>query len=292
MPASTSTRQKQYVKICPQCNGSKWQFDQRTQSAQPCARCQGTGLVPSGFPVPFHYPFNLTVTQTVTGTQPTQTTPGAPTSALQTGVNPCVVKLANEANFEWIFTMGEAYSPIVTGSANKYLQLLLTDISVPFQFSSGPINFNQFCGTAQLPFPELEPYEFGAQTQLQLQGYPVNQTSNILVFGTGNGSTTTFTGTLNGPVLPGSLTVTDPTGTITGTDNGNGVITGTGITGTINYTSGALSVTYSAAPATGANPTATYTMGCAVINAQVNLWGFLYVQKGGLGAQPSDLPNR
>lgn len=51
-------------------------------------------------------------------------------------------------------------------------------------------------------------------------------------------------------VIPGSVVIT--AGAVTGTDNGVGVITGTGIsTGTINYTTGACTVTFSTAPAVG-----------------------------------------
>lgn len=70
--------------------------------------------------------------------------------------------------------------------------------------------------------------------------------------GTGNGSQTTFTGTLptsNGPLYPNSLFVV--AGGVTGSDNGSGTITGNGLSGTINYNSGAISVTYNVAPANG-----------------------------------------
>jgi len=70
-----------------------------------------------------------------------------------------------------------------------------------------------------------------------------------LVIGTGNGTTTSFTGTLTVPVSPGSVQVI--AGAVTGKDNGAGAITGVGIAGTINYGTGAISVTYSTAPATG-----------------------------------------
>jgi hypothetical protein len=66
--------------------------------------------------------------------------------------------------------------------------------------------------------------------------------------GTGDGSTVTFATTLVHPLVVGiSLAVT--AGAVTGTDDGTGTITGTGITGTINYTTGAISVTFDTAPA-------------------------------------------
>ena len=71
--------------------------------------------------------------------------------------------------------------------------------------------------------------------------------------GTGNGSQVTFTGTLAPiPIYPSSVFVQDTTSGITALDNGNGTLSGTGITsGTINYDTGAISVTFSAAPAAG-----------------------------------------
>jgi hypothetical protein len=68
--------------------------------------------------------------------------------------------------------------------------------------------------------------------------------------GTGNGSTTTFTGTLpNGPIA--SLSVEVQAGSVIGKDDGCGRIIGTGISGTINYETGEISITFSSAPANG-----------------------------------------
>ncbi|MFW9872318.1 MAG: hypothetical protein ACFFG0_04380 [Candidatus Thorarchaeota archaeon] len=68
---------------------------------------------------------------------------------------------------------------------------------------------------------------------------------------TGDGSTVTFTGTLgNTPLKAGKLVVTDNTETFT--DNSDGTLTGdAGGSGTISYTSGAVSVTFNAAPTDG-----------------------------------------
>jgi len=77
--------------------------------------------------------------------------------------------------------------------------------------------------------------------------------------GTGDDATTTFNATLaKTPVIPGSVSVTD--GTETFTDNGDGTLTGSaGGSGTVNYTTGALSVTFNAAPSNGASITADYS---------------------------------
>lgn len=74
--------------------------------------------------------------------------------------------------------------------------------------------------------------------------------------GTGNGTNTSFNGTLAWtPVVPSTVTITDGTQIIT--DDGNGGLTGDG-SGTINYETGAVAVTFNAAPANGANVTVTY----------------------------------
>lgn len=88
------------------------------------------------------------------------------------------------------------------------------------------------------------------------------------VVGTGDGSTT-FTSTLDfTPVRQTTLRVTATVTSagvdkaLVGVDNGAGAITGTvdtiTVTGTINYVTGEVSLTYSSAPKTGTNITADY----------------------------------
>jgi len=75
--------------------------------------------------------------------------------------------------------------------------------------------------------------------------------------GTGDGSKTSFTATLQyKPVIPGTLTVI--AGTVVGKDDGSGNIKGDGITGTINYSTGQITVEFSSAPASGTAIRATY----------------------------------
>ena len=75
--------------------------------------------------------------------------------------------------------------------------------------------------------------------------------------GTGDGTTTDFSGTLTHyPVDKSTISITDGTQTVT--DDGSGAFTGDG-TGTINYTTGVYSVSFTSAPASAAAITADYT---------------------------------
>lgn len=76
--------------------------------------------------------------------------------------------------------------------------------------------------------------------------------------GEGDAAETSFSGTLlRTTVYEGSLTIV--AGAITATDQGDGTLAGTGITsGTINYTTGAWTLVFAAAPASGAQIMATY----------------------------------
>lgn len=80
--------------------------------------------------------------------------------------------------------------------------------------------------------------------------------------GTGNASTTVFTGANSGNVAwtpVRASTVKVVAGAVSGADDGAGNITGVGISaGTINYVTGALSVTFSVAPASGVAVLTTY----------------------------------
>jgi hypothetical protein len=67
----------------------------------------------------------------------------------------------------------------------------------------------------------------------------------------GDASNTVFTGTaLNTPIKAGTFKI--QVGAVVGVDDGLEVITGTGISGTVSYSSGAISITFAAAPAAGA----------------------------------------
>ncbi len=78
-----------------------------------------------------------------------------------------------------------------------------------------------------------------------------------------NGILVTFTLAGTGPIARGSVTVNGSNPVVVGTDNGLGLIgsiTGTGIvSGTVNYTTGAISVTFTVAPVNLSTVTFTYS---------------------------------
>jgi len=81
------------------------------------------------------------------------------------------------------------------------------------------------------------------------------------IIGTGDGATLTFSATLaNPPVAAGSVVISYTIGgtAYTATDNGLGTITGTDLSGTINYTTGEVSLTFTVAPDAATDITADY----------------------------------
>jgi len=88
------------------------------------------------------------------------------------------------------------------------------------------------------------------------------QAVNILTkrttsIGTGDGSATSFSGTLsNTPIRPTSVTV--QAGDVKGVDDGSGNIVGSGVSGTVNYSTGDISVSFDTAPGSGVDISVTY----------------------------------
>jgi len=110
-----------------------------------------------------------------------------------------------------------------------------------------PTDFTNFVPAATIDRRELifyqEPDKFYAENP-----------ENVSRFSTwtGDGSTTTFTNTFTGnvPILAGSVVVDDTVEVFS--DDGAGVLTGdAGGTGTVSYTTGAISVTFNTAPTDG-----------------------------------------
>jgi hypothetical protein len=66
------------------------------------------------------------------------------------------LQVQQDADFEWVFTVGTSTSPL--GDVN------VQDGSTGRNLMSAPVNFANFFGTAQLPFPLVEPYIIARST--------------------------------------------------------------------------------------------------------------------------------
>lgn len=78
------------------------------------------------------------------------------------------------------------------------------------------------------------------------------------VVGSGDGTKTVFTATTSKTPVASGRVVIKKAGTSVATDDGNGAISGTGVSGTVNYKSGQISVTFTAAPTNGQAITVDY----------------------------------
>ena len=90
-------------------------------------------------------------------------------------------------------------------------------------------------------------------------GYASNYVEGEVV-GTGDGATTTFSATLaQKPVRSQTVKITlEGSTTVFGQDDGKGNIIGAGVSGTINYTTGEISLTFTTAPESGKKIYASY----------------------------------
>lgn len=98
-------------------------------------------------------------------------------------------------------------------------------------------------------------------SNLSIAGYEGNNYTGEVVdgetVGEGDGTQQSFSGNLNYlPITPGSVVITAET--VVAKDNGEGVLSGTGVTGTIDYNTGAYTLTYTTAPADEAPIEAVY----------------------------------
>ena len=122
---------------CPSCKGYGVVNNARGQ-AQQCPNCGGAGVKPPAvIRVPFDYAFTTAVL-----------------TANQQGLqDPLVFDF--DADFEWVWTVA---------SSTGIFSVLITDRTANRQLANNPINGENFAGTAQLPFPLVEPYLFARAT--------------------------------------------------------------------------------------------------------------------------------
>ena len=105
----------------------------------------------------------------------------------------------------------------------------------------------------------------------------------------GDGATTTFTFDLQNipaieydPNKASGLRLSVSAGSVTGDDNGDGTISGTGVSGTVGYSNGEISVTFTTAPPSGTNITANYSAGGYLL-------ALISTKENGLGIRQSPL---
>jgi hypothetical protein len=139
---------QQQVKTCPTCHGKGKIPNPSGSQWQTCPTCEGAGytqLTPARIPIWYIVgPVALTALQTVNSTLQIQTT----------------------ADFEWIFTMssqtGTWNVTLTDGSVGR----LITQPQAGINTNQGVLPNTLFAGTAQLPFPLVEPYIIARSSSL------------------------------------------------------------------------------------------------------------------------------
>jgi len=155
------------AKICPSCGGKGAMRTGRGDN-QICPNCKGQGVIEQQ---PIRVPYDLVL-------------PNAVLTALQAGVI-VTQQIDQDADFEWVFTVANS-----TG----LFSVQLTDPSTGRVLSTANVNGENFAGTAQLPFPLVEPYTWarssivkasftdrsnaGNTVQLVLRGYKLYPRNN------------------------------------------------------------------------------------------------------------------
>lgn len=140
------------------------------------------------------------------------------------------------ANNYYVFTMPFELKEQITNQFLKFKTVPGQDV---YSFPGG--YFTDSPGAYSDGYPMV----FYQDPDMFYQDWPLQYAVDNLA--TGDGVTQAFTGALqNPPLIEGSLFISN--GTLTVQDQGNGTLTGDG-TGTINYTTGAYTVTFSSAPA-------------------------------------------
>lgn len=158
--------------------------------------------------------------------------------------------LDNYINNYYVFTMPFELKEQITDQFLKFKTTPGVDI---YSFPGG--YFTDSPGAYADGFPLI----FYQDVDIFYQDWPQQYAVDNLA--TGDGTTSAFSGGLqNPPVIIGTLFITadDPTGTQQVVqDQGDGTLTGDG-TGTVNYLTGAYTVTFNTAPASSANIYAKY----------------------------------
>ncbi|HLW53245.1 MAG TPA: hypothetical protein VKW06_10420 [Candidatus Angelobacter sp.] len=119
-------------RTCPACGGKGVLPNPQRNAMQICPNCNGAGTLQLP---PIRVPFDVVL-------------PNAVLTALQAGVV-AQQQLDQDADFEWVWTVANS-----TG----IFSVTMVDPSTGRQLSTAAVNGENFAGTAQLPFPLVEPY--------------------------------------------------------------------------------------------------------------------------------------
>ncbi|MCI0402699.1 MAG: zinc finger-like domain-containing protein [Acidobacteria bacterium] len=120
---------------CPACNGRRMVSNKRGEM-QVCPLCDGTGSVA---PQPIRVPFDYVLDRVLAANE---NFPG-------------VITFDRDAPFEWVWLVATQTGTFTTR---------FTDQATGRQFENLPVNNANRFGTAQLPFPLVEPYIFAPGT--------------------------------------------------------------------------------------------------------------------------------
>jgi hypothetical protein len=125
-------------KVCKGCAG-RGLVTNAARQMQQCPVCSGSGQQPQKvYRVFFDYVFPQTV-------------------LLANAVGNAVLQIQFDSDFEWIW---------IVGSSTGTYTIQINDSSTGRNLSNSPVNNVNFVGTAQLPFPLVEPYLLARSTTI------------------------------------------------------------------------------------------------------------------------------
>jgi len=82
------------------------------------------------------------------------------------------LQVQQDADFEWVFTVGTRTSPLA--------DVDIKDGATGRSLNSAPVNVDNFFGTAQLPFPLVEPYIIARSTAINFSFRDTSAAQNTI----------------------------------------------------------------------------------------------------------------
>jgi hypothetical protein len=139
-------------KTCKVCAG-RGAVTNAARQTQTCPNCNGQGTQPQKvYRVFFDYVFPQTV-------------------LLANAQGNSVLQIQFDSDFEWIW---------IVGSSTGNFTILLNDSSTGRNLASAPVLSQNFMGTAQLPFPLVEPYLLARSTTITAALQDVSGAGNTI----------------------------------------------------------------------------------------------------------------